>query len=103
MIKDPCEKCSVPYGHDSNCPTIIKDEVEQLSANAEWTRGYNAAAASVDASAEDKRSEHYMLGRKVYELEVSGRLPKRRKPRAPRVPAKSEPRMVVSSSIRADT
>ncbi len=102
MIKDPCEKCSVPYGHDSNCPTIIKDEVEQLSANAEWTRGYNAAAASVDANAEDKRSEYYILGRKVYELEVSGRMPKRRK-RVIRAPAKSEPRLAAISSLRADT
>jgi hypothetical protein len=102
MIKDPCEKCAEAYGHNGACPTIIKNEDEQLSANAEWTRGYNAAAASVDASAEDKRSEHYMLGRKVYELEVSGRMPKRRK-RVIRVPAKSEPRMTAISSIRADT
>lgn len=100
MIKDPCEKCAEAYGHKGICPTIILDADDKIEAEANWQRGYNAAAANVEASTEDEGNEHYMLGRKHHELESSGRLPKRRK-RVIRVPAKSEPRMAAVTTARA--
>ena len=102
MIKSPCEKCSEAYGHNGNCPLLIKDADEQITANADWTRGYNAAEARLSDKPEDTKNEVYKLGRKVYELESSGRLPKRRS-RAVRAPIKSEPRMAAVSSLRVDT
>ncbi|GEM_PF-6877488 len=93
MIKDKCERCAEAYGHPAACPELIKNPATKSDALTIWQRGKTDAEMGLVAKTSDQANPVYMLGRKMYDMEIKGLMPKRRQPRAIRVPLKSEPRM----------